>query len=1038
MTKQALQRYVQGPLVMLRKACYALSIPVENVTYKECGYHQWTRIKEKDGFSPYDPNHGFGGREYHAIFRTDLVIPPTWEDHQVRLRVTTGADDIWNNDNPQFFLYLNGVLTCGLDVRHIEADLPKENEIQLSLYTYVNAHKSDVFLDLTLYAVNEELEALAYDLSLAYETALTIEEQSEAFVYLSEACQKTIQTIDFSSKEALRDKPMLQNARARLASLLAEYAPRTHQNIALCGHSHIDMAWLWTLDQTREKSIRSYSTVLYLMDRYPHYCFSSSQMQMLAFLKEDYPSLFAQIKKRINEGRWEVEGSMWIESDTILTSGESLARQIYWGKRWAKEELGVNQKILWLVDCFGFPATLPQIMKQTNISYFVTTKMGWNESNRMPHDVFSWKGLDGSEVLAYFVSCKDYESIASYPKSLSNETSYNGLLNPSQLLGTWQRFSDKEKTDTLLYLYGYGDGGGGPTKEMLEYEQRLCDGYPGLPKVHTSTALPFFKQLETKASSLASWYGELYLEYHRGTYTTMAEIKKLNRMGEQKAMEAEFLASLRYCLDTEKLYPHSRFEQAWKLLLLNQFHDILPGSAIAEVYTLSKKQLCKVVSEFDSQMQIDREWLASHIAKQAEDLVIFNTLSHERTDIAVLADTPYTAALDEDEKPLAVHREGSKLHILCPSIPPKGYRCFKLGHQEQKAENPFALDGHRLSTPFYEVSFSSDGSLDRIFDKTEQREVLVQGQKANVLKLTVDYPKDYDAWNIGKQRDMEYVLDNESVFEVISKNELFCTLQWSQKWGKSTFVRRTTFFAHTNRIDFSLDVDFHEDHLMLRTIFFVDVFSPKASFDIAYGVCERSTHNNTSWDEARFEVPAHKWVDLSEESYGVSLISKQSYGYQAKGNMLSLSLLRSPSYPNENADRGFHHFDYALYPHNGRYQEAKVIEQGYALQHQLIAHCPVQQKGTLAPQYSLVSLDNEDLVIETIKKSEDRNSILVRVLELKGRRTKALLSTPLDFEDAYCCNLLEERQEKCSITQNKVTFTMRPYQIQTVELVLRR
>jgi alpha-mannosidase len=1038
MNKEALRQYVEGPLKQLKEAHYPDTLSIKEIWVQECAYHQWEKRHEQSGWKPFHQNQGFGGHEYHCLLRCEVIIPEQWKGKTVRLRVQTGANDIWNNNNPQFLLFLNDELSCGLDVRHTEADLPDTEQVSIVLYAYTNTRKPDVFLSLDLYAPNLEREALFYDLELAYETALTVEEFSEAYLLLSEAVIKTLQNVDFSSMNALQDEVMLSRARSIMKQHLARYQDSNRMQLSLTGHSHIDMAWLWTLDQTREKSLRSYATVLSLMERYPSYIFSSSQMQLLEFIKHDYPSLFYRIKERVLEGRWEVEGAMWVESDTILTSGESLVRQIFWGKRWVRDEFGMDQEVLWLPDCFGFPATLPQIMKGTNLSYFVTTKMGWNETNRMPHDLFHWKGLDESQVLAYFVSSKDYESIASYPKRGGNETTYNGELSPSQLLGTWQRFSDKECTDTLMYLYGYGDGGGGPTKEMLEREKRLREGYPGLPKVHSNTVKAYLQELDKKTEVSASWFGELYLEYHRGTYTTMAEVKRLNRLCETRAMQAEFFLSLLY-LYAKQDYPHASLERAWKQLLLNQFHDILPGSSLKEVYDLALQQQQESLDIFTGHADRAMQHLSSLIARADSDVVVFNTLGHQRSGLCRIEGCSVAGAYDEKGSLLPSFHDGKDLYFHCTAVPAKGWKRFVLGAYKSPQEKPFTWEHCTLESPYYTAVFTQNGRLSRLYDKSSGYEVLAPGREGNVLILACDYPKDYDAWNIGKQgRDMYYEIEGETQYTVVANNALFFTLEWKLSFGSSLFTQRATFYTHEKRIDFTLVADYHEDHLMLRSLFTVDVHAPRASYDIAYGVCERTTHTNTSWDEAQFEVPSHKWVDLSDESYGVTLLSKQSYGYSAKNNTISISLLRSPTYPNKIADRGLHTLLYALYPHKGRYQEAKVIAEGYNLHQPLLAVKAGQGQATLPPVASIVSCPDENLVIETVKKCEDRDSLLIRILQLNGKRVSSRIKTQLKPREAYLCNLLEERLQKIPCNEEGVAVSLRPHEIQTIELIFER
>jgi alpha-mannosidase len=1028
-----LQTFVEGPLRLLRQCRYASLIPVREVRFTRCEYGEWNRIADEEGWIPYNPDTGFGGPDYRAIFRMTIEPPRQWIGKRVRLKVESGDQDIWNYNNPQFLVFFDTEVACGLDVHHTEVDLPDKERIDVALYGYVSSEKPDTFLDIGYYLVNEELEALLSHLTLAYETALTVESFSEAYLVLSTGCVEAIKAIDFTSREAACSPEGCARAREKLASILSSHRQCSQISIAVTGHSHIDMAWLWTLEQTREKALRSYANVLSLMERYPDYVFMSSQMQLLAFVEEEMPSLYARICRRIEEGRWEVEGGMWIESDVILPSGESLVRQIYWGKRWMRERYGKESEVLWLPDCFGFPATLPQIMAGTGLRYFVTTKLGWSEQNKFPHDVFTWKGLDGSGVLAYLVSTTDYQKLGTYPKRKSGETTYNGRMNPSQLLGTWQRFQDQEITTSYLHLYGFGDGGGGPTEEMLTRHQILKDGYPGLPRTYSTTVHGFLKQLEEQHLPLPTWEGELYLEYHRGTYTTMAEIKRLNRRCEQQALRSEFFATLAWALLPPFSYPHQEFEEAWKLLCLNQFHDILPGSSIKQVYDHAFIQLEEVHALFARQEERARAALVPHLTASPEDVVVFNTLGYQRTDLCSIK-TSHRAIRDEEGRIMTSAHDGESLHFLCVDIPAKGWKRYRLIDGGAETPSPFTVSASTVDTPYYEVTFAADGSIARLWDKEDRREVLTAG---NVFTLSVDLPKDYDAWNIGKQgSEMQYRFDEPVTYHVHSHNALQVTLEAQWRSLKSTYRQLVTFYSHTKRIDFTLQVDWQEDHLMLRTSFAVDVHAPRASFDIAYGVCERTTHTNTSWDEAQFEVPAHKWVDLSDGKKGVALLSGQSYGYAAKGQCLSLSLLRAPTYPNPEADRGNHSFIYSLFPHHGGWEEGGVVDEGWALHQPLIAMRGVPGTSDIASPSSFLSLDDSSLTLETIKKAEDRSSIILKIINPGPGGCTARLRCALPIREAYRCSLVEERGERLLVEENHVSLAMHGHQILCLELVV--
>ncbi|WP_028974445.1 alpha-mannosidase [Spirochaeta cellobiosiphila] len=1032
MHKEALQNLLSYPLKVLQKACRNETYPVGPVKMKPCSYHDWNKVQEDSDWVDYDLKQAFGGEDKHWIFTTQVELPQEAIGKELRCSIGTGATDIWNYSNPQFLVYLDEKIHCGLDVSHRVFNFPSDKKTtQLSLYTYASTERPDVFLSIELYKHKEQLEQFCIDLKLAWETAKLLEEDQPAYRKVSLACAQAVQALDLRDLDSSDFYQSLSIAHDILKSLLGNESDLT---VNVVGHSHIDMAWLWTLDQTREKAVRSYATVLNLMDRYPEYIFSSSQPQMLEWLRHDQPALFEQIMARVKEGRWEIEGGMWIESDTILTSGESLVRQFLWGKSWLKDQVGVDSKILWLPDCFGFPATLPQIIAGCGIKYFVTTKLGWNRSNRIPHDLFKWKGLDGSEVLAFMVTSKDYEPPSNYPRKKSNETTYNGLLNPKQILGTWQRFQDKDQTTNTLHLYGYGDGGGGPTAGMLERQRRLSQGYPGVPRTKQTTVLDFLETIEKDMTKPATWVGELYLEYHRGTYTSITKTKQLNRLCENTAMETEALCSLAW-LQGEK-YPHQELEQIWKTILLNQFHDILPGSSIQAVYEESHRQMEGALEALKALGQKAKDALAKHIATKEEEFVVLNPVSAKRDAIVTVPAEPgYSIRKGNDQYPVSWH-DGSQLHFLATELPSKGWDSYELVKETKEFDIPFEYKNGHLSTPYYEIELQNDFTITSLLDKSEGREIVPQGAKANTLQLFADYPEDYDAWNLGIQgKEQNWAIDNPGTINVRVCNPLFITLEIERTHLKSTYHQTITCYAHKRQIDFNVDIDWHEDHLILRSLFPTEILAPRASYQIAYGVCERTTHNNTSWDEAAFEVPAHAWVDLSEEGYGVALMSPHSYGYSAKEGLLSISLLRSPTYPYPKADRGRQKLSYSLLPHTGRYQEGQVVDAGYALHHKPMVLTNEQKKASLPSSLESFSLQESNVTCETLKKAEKRDSLILRLIETDGKRGPATVNSDYEILEAWECNLLEERIRQLEVSNNRVQLPLKARQITTIEIL---
>lgn len=585
---------IERILKELESYIYSQEVPVDMYRFKECGYNSY-HLLEEDGenWDIFKRGDRYGGTDKHFWFKTQIAIPETFEGKTVVYKVSTGREGEWDALNPQFFIYVNKKLIQGLDVNHREIILTENakagEKYDIDLYAFAGMLEGYIDLYTEIAILEKEIEKLYYNIKVPLDIIKLLEKDSLEYINTIKYLQTAINILDLRKPFSKDFYNSINKANEYLEKEFYEKYCGHDDVIEICvGHTHIDIAWLWTLSQTKEKAARSFSTVLNLMKQYPEYIFISSQPQLYKFIKEDHPEIYEEIKRRIKEGRWEAEGSMWVEADTNLTSGESLVRQILFGKRFFKKEFGVDNKILWLPDVFGYSAALPQILKKSGIDYFMTTKISWNEYNKMPYDTFMWRGIDGTEILTHFITTTDY--VKGEPKGWF--TTYNGNLNPSQVMGCWQRYQQKEINNYVLNSYGYGDGGGGPTKEMLENGKRLAKGIPGAPKVKMGKAIDFFKQLEKIVKGnpkLPKWVGELYLEYHRGTYTSMARNKKYNRKTEFLNLDSELFSTMNMILQGKK-YPQSEINKNWEITLLNQFHDIIPGSSIKEVYEESKKQ----------------------------------------------------------------------------------------------------------------------------------------------------------------------------------------------------------------------------------------------------------------------------------------------------------------------------------------------------------------------------------------------------------------------------------------------------------------
>ena len=814
----------------------------------------------------------------------------------------------------------------------------------------------------------------------------------------------------------------MEKARAYLAENLYEKMGGHSDVIATCiGHTHIDVAWWWTVAQTREKVVRSFATVLKFMDEYPEYRFMSSQPVLYYFLKQRYPELYAQIQQRVKEGRWETEGGMWLEADCNLTSGESLVRQFIYGKRFFREEFGQDNRILWLPDVFGYSGALPQIMKKSGVDYFMTTKLAWNQINKIPNDTFIWRGIDGSQVLTHLITTLN---VGQDPKE-NFFTTYNGILHPDAIMGGWERYQNKEINNDILVCYGYGDGGGGPTRQMLETARRMEYGVQGIPKVRQASARTYFEELETRVKDnphLETWEGEFYFEYHRGTYTSMARNKRGNRKSELLMMDLELLGVL---ADGRLPYPAEDLRCFWRdTILLNQFHDILPGSSIAEVYEVTKKEYEDLAAGAGKLLQERLNLLAG----EGTGVTVFNTLGFVRSGVVNLGDVTASALRDETGKCYPVQRTADGAVAYLENLPSKGYKTFALW--EASGESPFIRkDAYHLETPYYAITLDENGHMVSIFDKKHDRELVQAGKAANQLRLYEDKPIYFDNWDI----DMYYVEKSWPVDELVSMRwsedgPVRTTLELEYRCNQSTIWQKIHFYANTPRIDFETKADWKEHQHLLKAEFPVDIHSDEATFEIQFGNVTRKVHTNTSWDKARFESCGQKWMDFSEGHYGVSLLNDCKYGHSVRDGVIGLTLIKCGVEPNPNADVEMHTFTYALFPHAGTWKEAGTVEESY----QLNLPAYAVRGGQPGTAFSYTAVEPRNVVLETVKQAENGDGVVLRMYECENARTKTVVRLPEGAQRAYLTNLLEEIQEELPIVDGKVTFMTKPFEIQTV------
>ena len=960
----------------------------------------------------------------HYWFRTKVTIPESMDGKSVWFKIHTGLEEWDDGKNPQFLIFVNGEVRQGADINHREMLLFREavagTEITLDIQAYTGTlHREFNFLA-EIYELDENVNQLYYDLQVPLWAFGRMDKDDKIRLDLQTVLNDTINLLDMRIPFSKSFNESVEKAIAYIGENLYEKMGGYDDIIATCiGHTHIDVAWWWTVAQTREKVARSFATVLKLMEEYPNYKFMSSQPVLYYFLKQRYPELMEKIKERVKEGRWEPEGGMWLEADCNLTSGESLVRQFMHGKKFFKEEFGVDNRILWLPDVFGYSGALPQIMKKSGIDYFMTTKLAWNQINKIPNDTFMWKGIDGTEILTHLITTL---GIGQDPKK-SFFTTYNGMLHPDAIMGGWDRYQNKEINNDILICYGYGDGGGGPTRQMLEVSKRMEKGIKGIPKVRQEGGLTYFRDLEKKVKDnrrLETWEGEFYFEYHRGTYTSMARNKRGNRKSELMLQELELLGVM------AKDYPTEAVERLWRdIILLNQFHDILPGSSIAEVYDVTKLEYEQLADEAGA---LIRDRLAA-LAGKGEAVTVFNTLGFERSDAVKLGDVKATGLKDEMGNVYPVQQTSDGAVAYLKNLPSKGYKSFTLC--EAEAVSPFVrADEYHLETPFYSLTLDENGHFTSIFDKENDREVLKAGKVGNMLRLYEDKPIYYDNWDI----DMFYTEKSWEVNDLVSMKwedgAVRTTLELTWNCSKSTITQKIHFYADTRRIDFETTADWKEHQHLLKAEFPVDIHSDEATFEVQFGNVTRKVHTNTSWEKARFESCAQKWMDFSEGNYGVSLLNDCKYGHSVNDGTIGLTLIKCGVEPNPNADVEVHNFTYALYPHCGTWKQADTVKEAYNVNQPAY----VVAGGEEGKSCSFASVSHDNVILETVKQSEDGEGIVLRFYECQNARTKATVTVPAAFTKAYATNLLEEAEQELAVVDGKVTFTIKPYEIYTIVL----
>ncbi|XP_077372933.1 alpha-mannosidase 2C1 isoform X1 [Festucalex cinctus] len=993
----------------LRGRLYGDSHPLESLTSFMSSKRITFSEAQTQHFSPYKVGDSFGPTWWTCWFKAALAIPVCWKGKEVHLLwESDGEAMVWRDGQP-----VQGLTKEGEKTSYILSDCLTEDEAQ-SVTVYVELACNGLFgagqgsmiappdPNRTFSVHKAELVVFNRDVrELLTDFEILIDIVKE----LGESEQRSFQAL-FTVNEMVNvsdpaDPSSFSKAHVLARKFFSQRNGQSQHNIHAMGHCHIDSAWLWPYEETIRKCGRSWATVIRLMEKNPEFVFTCSQAQQFEWVQRWYPGLFSEIQHYVKAGQFVPVGGTWVEMDGNLPSGESMVRQFLEGQRYFEQEFGKRCKEFWLPDTFGYSAQLPQIMKGCGISNFLTQKLSWNLVNDFPHSTFFWEGLDGSKVLTHFPPGNCYTMMAKV----------------EDLVKTVKQNKDKGRANHSAVLFGFGDGGGGPTQLMLDRLGRVQDT-DGLPKVHMSSPDKLFSQLWADSHLLCTWTGELFLEMHNGTYTTQAQIKRGNRQCETLLHDVEMASSLAMCHNKTFQYPVVKLRELWRLLLLNQFHDVVPGSCIEMVVEDALRYYEDIKRAGAALLQ---DGLAALIMSEGDATGVFNSLPWERLEVLQIQDGP---------------SQHSLTLVRVPSI------CVS-PIQDTNPVNPVCVtvqaDGRILmENGIIRAVVNKDGTLASLCLITANREAIPDGCGGNQFVMFDDVPLYWDAWDV-----MDYHLQTRKpVLEVLqpahtlSSHELRGSVGFMLRIShKSTLTQEVVMDAMCPYVRFKTQVNWAESHKFLKVEFPVRVHSPNATYDIQFGHLQRPTHWNTSWDWAKFEVWGHKWADLSEHNFGVALLNDCKYGYSVHKNIMTLSLLRAPKAPDANADMGTHHFTYAVMPHTGSFQDAGVIQCAYNLNFPLRL-TPCSADATPRSAFSIIPAS---VILETVKQAEDKTgALVVRLYEAHGGGVTATLRTMLPVKEAWHCNLLEQidTAEPAQVTEDGITLNFSPFQVRSLLIVV--
>lgn len=978
-------------------------------------------LESREDWTPVDGNLVWGEPDGYYWFGGQATLPPEAEGLRIVCRVEAAFGSVMGRCDPQCLVRINGRIAQGVDGNHREFLLTNSGKAGEQFDILIEAgtieDRRQLGFALQLQVHDLEVDDLYYDLRVPLDVARLLKEDDPRRHFILGKLSAAVDVLDLRPGNDGRFRASVAAAREVAAAIYEAQDFEEKPVIVATGHTHIDVAWLWRVRETRQKMARSMATALSLMQDFPDYQFMYNQCVLLDYLREDYPELFSRIEAEVKTGRFEIEGALWLEPDVNITGGEALVRHILYGVRYHQETFNVRPRMIWLPDTFGYSAALPQLMAKSGLDSFVTHKLSWNDTNRMPNETMFWQGIDGSKVVAYFLTTQNYDSTGF-------NTTYCPNLKPTHVMGTWRRHGQQHLNSELFLVYGHGDGGGGPTREMLQNIRRMERGIPGCPLVKHAPMRPFFEglieRMQTNPERYPVWVGELYAEFHRGTLTSVAKNKRHNRKAEIALRELETLAVLAQ-LQAGVAYPAESIRELWDIVMLNQFHDILPGSSIGAVYDDSDADYARFFAKADALKQK----LVESLTLPAK-AVVFNATARPRGGLVVQeqnfaqAQAQKLVRADGQVQFAALAAEVAPLALTAPvwMAAPEGA--------------VLEVSTRSLSNELVSVQFDDAGRITALVDGKTGRNLVSAGGLANRLQAFRDMPAQFDAWDIDDDfEDQVFEIDQLVSAEVVETGPLRAAIRFEWAYERSTIVQVVSLTVGARQVEIDTFIDWHEHNTLVKTAFPLAIQTAEVSAEIQFGHVKRATHRNTSWDAARFECSMQRWVDISEPDFGAALLNDCKYGYDAKGTELRLTLLRSPTYPWPEADQGEHRFRYALFIHDGDKNAVHEAAEDFNMPLRL-----VQGAGQAdnAQHASLIDVKTKGIALEAIKRAEADDGVIIRLWETTGTRRTAKVVLDGRFKQARFVDLLEEGGEAFALDGEDFELTFMPFEVMTLKV----